>query len=559
MAAAGGTQTTAGAAAPAPARSPRSPAASAAAPAPTAAPTAAKRARAAPGAAAPSAKRAAPRRTAARVEVANASYIGPSHAEDPYLLPHVGDAAAKFVTRGAERVGPGAYFVTYARACDCAARRRLDTEWARLDAQIAEYRDAMLALFFKFVDWTFPAVDKRAFYEKYCRAGPDAVSRGLLCAMLGLGSAYWKYSKLLCIRAVPRGLVEGLWELARAQLDHDVACTGATLETAQALLLYTQKRTPSDAYHEQVVARATLGKLVAVAYSLGLHADCGAWAVPSSEKQLRRRLAACLYYVDAWSALLLGHPALTSMSVVFASAYPQEARFVHLVRLTRVVQPYAAALNCGLPADAAGTLEAIGAWWAQLPPELRSMEQRNELNYCSNGMLHLSGLGAEALVYRQLLAEGGHWAGATALVRRIARHVAAITHAHMHAFWLSPCTLLLSALAHFVLRVHAHSGPAERRQQQPLVKAFAGALRTLNATWEEGAHFAQERMDVLLHKGATDLVLPPVAGTPQAEYAAVDALSERGDSPFDLVDEDLDTLLQTILLNFDACYSSPTA
>ena len=499
------------------------------------------------------------------------SFIGNSHAEDPYLIPHLGVLANTFVTRGIDSVGQDAYFATYTHSCDCANRVRLDASWMKIEAQVAEYKDVLLALFFKFVDWTFPAVDKRSFYTKYFNASAS-VNTGLVTAMLGLRCTYWKYSTQLCVRPIPKNLVNSLWEQCINEINHDITCTGPDSETLQALLLYTQKRLSSEGYHEQVCMRIEVGKLVSLANMLGLHVNCTNWDLQESQKQVRNRMSAAVYVVEVWSAILLGQPSLTTyMSIDFTSDWPQEIRFVELVKLTKIVQKYASIVPCSSTSTLSresAALDEIDDWWQNLPKEIQNMNTKNNLNYCSNGMIHLAGLSAEVLlVYRRYLEPSlfiTHAAKAKSLVHRIMSFFGNITHSHLHAFWLSCCRLMLSCLAHYVLRYYAQTSDEERLRDAHLTKSWAEGLRSLNIAWEEGLGLAQERMDALFHKGVVSIKLQPVRLADTLDSSEFDNIDEqlenivynRQDTNSPIVmsgsEDNLEQMLLDILLNFDS-------
>lgn len=475
------------------------------------------------------------------------SYMGPSQAEDPYLNQFLDQDAERgyipFVTRATRMVDNNVAFTIYTRDCNCDAdvRALYESKWNKLSCLVEPYRDQLLALFFRFIDWTFPAVDKKRFYRSYFHHEPP-LNRGLVTAMLGLGVTYWKYSTQLCVKPIPPNLTSELWRLSWHYIEHDINCSGPTLDTVQALLLFTQRRLAGDGMHEQIASRMHIGMLVSMSYSLGLHLDCSHWDIGDTEKSSRKRLSALVYYVDQWTAANLGHPALlargseSNLPHEYQSQWRQERRFVQLIKVTNILSEVLSQLygstgvsnildateitmktssflsHCNQLAYKAETLENnLRAWRASLPEELGNMKARNSLRYCSNGMLHLSALAVEVLIFRVLILpcyNGRYRHEARDLVQRIITFCLEINHPHLNAFWISPCRLSLASLTHFVLRYHAQSPPSERKKNTPLMRSWMECLRSLSNGWEEGIGLAHHRMDALFYKGQTSLNLP---------------------------------------------------
>lgn len=467
------------------------------------------------------------------------SYMGPSHGEEPYFIPFLDkkpDGTIPFVTRGVRIVNDNVSFAVYSHSCECDSiiMSTYNTKWKQLSKTIEPFKDQLLALYLKFVDWTYPAVDKKRFYKAYIH-NDYPLHRGVLCAMLALGTTYWKYSAKLCVQRIPNNLAKDLWAMCLHYIEHDANCTGASLETIQAALLYTQKRIIGDGIHEQITGRLHIGMIVSMAYSLGLHLDCSDWDISDIEKQSRRRLWALVFYGDKWSAATLGQPSLLTQDNygaqgdhVFESQWPKERHFVQLIKLTnilsRVLRDLYGPGNISTVSSVKNPMDKeilvskvqrllgdLHKWKENLPEDMKEMSTRNKLKYCSNGMIHMNALTIQVLIYRILLQpcfNGKYRHEAKELVQQIIIFTFEITHAHLYAFWLSNCRLSLSTLVHFVLRYHAQTPVNERKKNTSHMRSWLECLRSLSHAWEEGIGLAFHRIDSLFYKGQTKLSLP---------------------------------------------------
>jgi len=470
------------------------------------------------------------------------TYLGPSNAEDPYLVKFMqgkGDPELiPFVTRAIRPVNEEVAFTVYERECECDddILAVWNEKYKILERTVAPFKEQLIALFFRFIDWSYPAVDKKRFYSSYFHHKPP-MNRGLMCAMLGLGTTYWKYSTQLCTKPIPPRLAADLWQMSLHSIEHDINCQGASLDTVTAILLYLQKRIAGEGIHEQVTSRIHVGKLVALAYSLGLHLDCTDWDISVTEKFARRRAWALVFYSEKWSAANMGHPSMLfygDSEHRFDSQYAQERWFVQLVKVTNILSDTLNGLYThGLYTQnttenphevvtiAETLLSHLRQWWSTLSEDLTNIRAKNDMKYCSNGMLHLSALAVEVLIYRKLLTPtyGKQYRSqARDLVQRIIAFCLEITHSHLHAFWISTCRLSLSSLAHFVLRYHAQSSDNERKRNAPLMRSWLECLRSLSHGWEEGIGLAYHRMDALFYKGQTSLRLPLVDDTTEQYF-----------------------------------------
>lgn len=484
-----------------------------------------------------------------------AAFLGPSCSEDPVLLRYYKrdpNGVTRFVNQGIHMVdnhpNQPTCFVLYQKRDDelNPLKTRVDERYHAVSNIVAPYKDQLLALYFRFIDWTYPAVDKASFYEGYYFK-QEKLSRGLLCGMLALSCIYWKYNAGLCVKPMPPNLPQQLWQLCHQYIDEDIA-RGPTLSTLQALLIYCQKRLPRDNTAEQVSGSIQRGRLVSLAFSLGLHLDPSEWSIGDHEKQIRRRLWALVYCVDKWTAATSGQPSLLQdarkIEPVFTSSFDQEQLFVQTVRLTQILADLLRDLydnqsrysNDWAPSSQSVLsavdkyLAMLRQWRESLPEGIAQMSARTKSNYCRNGMIHLSALTIETLLLRILLHPRNmsspqfntYRAQGRNLVERIIQFTGEITHSHLHAFWLSWCSVGFSQVAHFVLYYHAQSGEKERKENKPLMRKWLWALRVLSNAWQEGTGLATLRMDEVFYMGETDVHVPAPAPEESREYLGLE-------------------------------------
>lgn len=470
-----------------------------------------------------------------------AAFLGPSSSEDPVLLRYYErdpNGIIRFVNQGIHIVEdqqnqPTCFFLYQKNDDDVNPfQTSLDEQYDSVSSIVAPYKDQLLALYFHFIDWTYPAVDKAEFYDGYY-FNQKNLNRGLLCGMLALSCIYWKYNARLCVKPMPPNLPQYLWQLCQHYIDEEIA-HGPTLSTLQALLLYCQKRMPRDNTAEQISGSIQRGKLVSLAFSLGLHVDPSNWSIGDHEKRTRRRLWALVYCVDKWTAESSGQPSLLfserSITPVFTSTFKQEQLFVQTVRLTQILADILRDLydnqarfdpnwNPSSPTTISLVdkyMKMLTQWRSSLPESIANMAARTKSNYCRNGMIHLSALTVETLLLRILLHPRSmassqfhkYRSQGRDLVGRIIQFTGEITHSHLHAFWLSWCSVNFSQVAHFVLYYHAQSSEEERKENKPLMRKWLWALRVLSNAWQEGTGLATLRMDEVFYMGETNVHVP---------------------------------------------------
>lgn len=489
--------------------------------------------------------------------------IGTTADQDPYLVQFYqrgADNVSRFVDQGIHLVErpldpyqdpiPPVAFSVFRKPQVAAQSKYHALHRSQVDSAVEPYRERLLALYFKFIDWTYPAVDKHNFYQNYYFR-KDQMHPGLLAGMLAIACIYWKYDSQLCVKPMPKQLAAQLWEQCAICIDEDILAP--TLETVQALLLYLQRRLSRGDTNEQHAQAVWLGKLVSVAHSLGLHLDCTNWAVSDHEKQVRRRLWALTFSADKWMACTLGRPSLLHSSTVaarpFESIHPQEQLFVQVIRLTELLSDvlddlYSPAVRYSTNYDPASP-ETIGLvetylarlkdWKAQLPPDMSTMQGQSD-GYCRNGVLHLLMLCVEVILWRVLLVpynmnqpEFPMWrCRARETIQKIIVYTSEITYSHLHAFWFATSPLAFSTLAHFVFYYYVQSNPEEQKELNDSFRRWLWALRVLANTWPDGTGLATLRMDAVFHMGKTSVHIP----SPPTTFSKFDT-SSVGSSPSD--------------------------
>ncbi|PRT52673.1 Transcriptional activator protein DAL81 [Wickerhamiella sorbophila] len=477
-------------------------------------------------------------------DYSGAALIGVSADQDPYLVQFYKrgpDNVSRFVDQGIHLVEKSAdpyksaatpvAFSVFRKPQASAQSKYLTLDKSRVDLAVDPYRERLLALYFKFIDWTYPAVDKHTFYQNYYFK-KDQMHTGLLSGMLAIACIYWKYDSQLCVKQMPKALAAQLWEQCALCIDGDILAP--TLETVQALLLYLQRRLARGDTNEQHAQAVWLGKLVAVAHSLGLHLDCTNWAVSDHEKQVRRRLWALTVFNDKLMSLVLGRPSLLhpsrSSARPFDSIHPQEQLFVQLCKLTQIVSgviddlysperrydPNYDSSSLEVVRTVESYLQALDTWNSQLPHDMSTMQGQPD-GYCRNGVLHLLALTVEVDLWRVLLVPSnmnhpdfGYWrTGARSTIQKIIVYTSEITYSHLHAFWPATCPQAFSTLAHFVFYYYVQSSAAEQQELTDSLRRWLWALRVLANTWPDGTGLATLRMDAVFHMGKTNVQIPP--------------------------------------------------
>lgn len=131
----------------------------------------------------------------------------------------------------------------------------------------------------------------------------------LLAAVYASAEPFCRYDPVLCVSELNTvDNTSTLWNIAYRGIQQNML--NPQLAVLQTILIYLQR---PNARSESAVADLPgngplLGSAVQIAYHLGLHVDCQSWAIPSSERRLRRRLWWVLYSEVAWRSLLLGYP-----------------------------------------------------------------------------------------------------------------------------------------------------------------------------------------------------------------------------------------------------------
>ena len=206
----------------------------------------------------------------------------------------------------------------------------------------------LLRLYFRIVHPSYPIVSQREFLrgmaamhaapstaassrrqsaeggatEQQQQDAPTPPAPSLLAAVYLLALAWWEQDPVLVAHNhhYARPDAARLEYLAITSLTQ--AMQRPKLAAVQAGLLLLQRAsssptTTSSAAGSGVRSTASPGssntwtltvQLVALAQDLGLHLDCSEWAVPETEKRLRKRIAWALYLQDKWSAVVHGRP-----------------------------------------------------------------------------------------------------------------------------------------------------------------------------------------------------------------------------------------------------------
>ncbi|RDW89771.1 hypothetical protein BP6252_01803 [Coleophoma cylindrospora] len=140
----------------------------------------------------------------------------------------------------------------------------------------------------------FPIEDKAVFFQ-------SNLSDGLICAVYSTSLIYWKNTHALSSHPCPD--LKFVRHLAGGALQDEFA--SPRLSTVAAGLVFLTGRPVTSIIETSM----TVGRVVALAHSLGLNRDPTNWKIPQHHKRLRVRLWWCLIIHDTWSSFSRGIPA----------------------------------------------------------------------------------------------------------------------------------------------------------------------------------------------------------------------------------------------------------
>ena len=324
------------------------------------------------------------------------------------------------------KVGPSQFFHQFADA-DQPSHAQEVQDVDRIEQIVAPHGEALIRLYFRIVNPSFPILHKEVYLEKYARNHRE-FSPPLLAAVYILALNWWSYSPTLAKHIRP-SVVE-LEDIAFRTLQ-DVS-QRVKLSTVQAGLLLLQR--PSSVSSWQLTCQ-----LVAISQDLGLHLDASNWKIPAWERGLRKRLSWALFMQDTWSALIYGRPphiSLTNWGVqpVADSDFPEidededeedvttevekartlfNAMIVLSKMLSEVLEnlyslksemdinqsfdPTKAVLERAKPIQV-----KLKAWWADMPESLR-MDATRIGKLSSVGYLQLAYFATEITLHRRII------------------------------------------------------------------------------------------------------------------------------------------------------------
>ena len=169
-----------------------------------------------------------------------------------------------------------------------------------LDQLIGDLGPDLIEAYVNNVHFNFPVIDT-GFFRIY-RSGRRDLLSPVLTASVYVAAVPWLSAAQS--KAFASSHTEALEQIAFGNLS--ASLPSPDLSAIQAGLLLMQR--------PHVDSKLLNSQLIAAAYELGIQVDCSAWAIPASEKGLRRRIAWALYIQDKWCALIHGRPSAISTS-----------------------------------------------------------------------------------------------------------------------------------------------------------------------------------------------------------------------------------------------------
>ncbi|KAF2724153.1 hypothetical protein K431DRAFT_241866 [Polychaeton citri CBS 116435] len=211
-----------------------------------------------------------------------------------------------------------------------------------LEQIVGQSKVALVQLFFERINSCFPVLDEVEFFETW-RSHPEDITSSLLCDIYASATVFWKQSEEL--KHLNQPDPRFTWNQAVAALREDFAAP--TMSTMHAAVIDLVGR-PILGITDNV---ANVGRLVALAHSLGLHRDPARSFASTQERNDRTRLWWCIYLHDTWSSFAHGVPPYVQdmycdVPVPTKAAFPVQSNplrenaaetFLHLCLLTRLL------------------------------------------------------------------------------------------------------------------------------------------------------------------------------------------------------------------------------
>jgi hypothetical protein len=243
----------------------------------------------------------------------------------------------------------------------------------------------------------------------------DSVSPTLLCDMYAVSLCYWEASSVL--RQYQRPDMSFAWNQAVAALNEDFASPSITSICSGLLEIGGR---PVNQITTNI---CTLGQVVTLAQSLGLHRNPTSWKLTEAEKALRTRLWWCVLIHDYWSSFAHGTPPtihtsnydvpLPTQTSLLALGTTETRRraletFLRLCSLTRILSNilplvYSLAPNYEDMWKQTRRIEcSLDEWETDLPESLQCADNINEHPDGTNGLssLRFCFLAVKLLLYR---------------------------------------------------------------------------------------------------------------------------------------------------------------
>ncbi|KAJ5433672.1 C6 transcription factor [Penicillium daleae] len=254
------------------------------------------------------AKRDSKARTLWNRELDSIFMIGPMEAEDAHVIDaYISQENSDGITNGLSTIYPS---IPNSPALDATVppkphggRVRGPPGEAQRDTLqhiIGPIRHDLVRLFVKQFNAAFPCIEIRSFWNSYIADRTNGPSSSLLCQIYSASLQYWKYIPGLSGRPKPEALY--VFKLSTDALDEDFTEPGISTINAALVNLAV------GPIHSVSNRAITCGRMVSLAYCLGLNADPISWNISEDERDQRIRLWWCLLIHDHWGSLAYGVP-----------------------------------------------------------------------------------------------------------------------------------------------------------------------------------------------------------------------------------------------------------
>ncbi|KAL5387958.1 hypothetical protein DPSP01_003356 [Paraphaeosphaeria sporulosa] len=413
-----------------------------------------------------------------------------------------------------------------------------------IEACVKPHGEKLLRLFWKLIHPSYPIIHKDGFIDRY-KLSYRHIDAPLLGAVYLNAINWWFYDSNLSNQ--PAIDVTTLRRLTLQHIQDSYHRPRLTSIEATLLLLQCKPEDPLNPDH--TFAWGLTSQALSVGQACGLHLDASAWAIPSWERTLRKRVSWAIYMQDVWTALAHGRPShiseddwgvLPLNEVDFEST--ENVSFLYLQSLTTILHTVLKTFytvksttqqdTLKLKEQAQPILSSLDQWHSALPPSL-AISNIPARELCANGNIHLAYYGVKINVLRRLVRSTAlaplclDMAALTAI--RVQAHetaqqatslVASLRLEHLDGFWYFATPYLFSVIGSFLTLLLVTSlTPAERDHWRESLRAYLWTLRLMSKT-NEPIRYAVNRLEGAILRGLEHALEFTVEGTSPVAFEA---------------------------------------